>query len=319
MADQREYGYNTHLLLERESSFGGGGSSNFNSVVFDACNLSADRDLVKSSRAGAGRDPTEIFQDAVVCAGDATVPLEMRDIGLWLTGLLGDPSTSGSSTYTHTFTSGGADLPSFEIEKGFPNVPKYENFLGCMINSLTINPQRSGPMTAVFGIMGQNMTPNTSSQGGTPTTNTLARASGLQGTIKADDTLLANINTFDFTYSNNLQGIETLNQTDGQVEGIDPDEASCNGNLNVRFYDDDLYDAATGKTAVDLELAYTISASLKVTFNIHEVYLRQTSPPIEGPGGINVGFSFEALKNTSAGEMFEAILINDLAGTFYTS
>ena len=43
-------------------------------------------------------------------------------LGLWLTGLFGDPDTTdnGDGSFDHEFASGGEDLPSYTLEVGMP-------------------------------------------------------------------------------------------------------------------------------------------------------------------------------------------------------
>jgi hypothetical protein len=56
--------------------------------------------------------------------GDIVVPVDPRYLGLWLTGLFGDPDTTDNldGSWDHEFASGGDDLPSYTIEVGMPKV-----------------------------------------------------------------------------------------------------------------------------------------------------------------------------------------------------
>lgn len=321
MANDREYGYNTILNVKKEAAYAGGGSGNFVTVPFDSCGLRAARNNISHRRAGAGREQQEIFQDAISCAGPVIVPVDPRYFGYWLTLLLGDPTTADDEgVYTHTFKSGGASLPSWEVEKGFPSVPKYEPFVGIKASSMEITVPRAGPAQATFNLIGSDMTPATSSGAGTPTTQTLARFSNLQAKVQKGGSDLANLNPGSrFVFDNGLVLGETLNQDNGALEYADPGEASMSGQLSLRFFDDPEYDAAVAGTPIDIAFIYTISASLKLTMTLHEIYLTQTSPEINGPGGVVADFEFTGNKNTSAGCMLTAALVNDLAGTTYTS
>lgn len=93
--------------------------------------------------------------------------------------------------------------------------------------------------------------------------------------------------------------------------------ASLTGRIDVRFANTTLIDAATAGTPVDLEFAYTMDASRKVTFTCHEVYLPKPKLAVEGPGGIQASFDFQGAKNTAVGRMLTVTLINDLDGTDY--
>jgi hypothetical protein len=54
--------------------------------------------------------------------GDIVVPVDLRYLGLWLTGLLGDPDTTDNldRSWDQEFTSGGDDLPSYTVESACP-------------------------------------------------------------------------------------------------------------------------------------------------------------------------------------------------------
>lgn len=315
----KAFGHNFHYLLKRESSFGVSPGGNFLKVPVNGNSLGKKRGLVNDGLAGQGRDPLTTHLDVVDVSGETTIPVDMRYLGYFLTGLLGNPSTSGSSTYTHTFSSGGLTLPSYSIEVGHKNPAAFDVNLGCMINSLALNMQTGGgPASAVVGIIGQSSAPYNSSQGGTPTTQTNSRASNFQGVLKKGGSNLADINSASLVYSNNLETFREVNTT-GNIAAIEPGQASLTGSLSTRFSNDTLKDIADAGTAVDLDFIYEISASLKLTITVHEAYLELAAPVVDGPGGYGLDFNFRANYNSSAGKMMTAVLINDLAGTVYTS
>jgi len=74
---------------------------------------------------------------------------------------------------------------------------------------------------------------------------------------------------------------------------------------------------ASNGTPVDLEFAYTLSAAASVVFTAHEVYLPKPKLAVEGPGGVQASFDFQAAWNETEGEMLKVELMNDLDGTDY--
>ena len=64
--------------------------------------------------------------------GDIVVPVDPRYLGLWLTGLFGDPDTTDNldGSWDHEFASGGDDLPSYTLEVGMPKVPAFFRHAG---------------------------------------------------------------------------------------------------------------------------------------------------------------------------------------------
>jgi hypothetical protein len=99
----------------------------------------------------------------------------------------------------------------------------------------------------------------TTTGGGTPTVASLTRFNQFQGSIKKDGVQLGNVTGAQLTYSNNLERIETI-RSDGKIDGADPTIAALTGNIEVRFADTTLIDAATDNTPLELAFAYTIDA-----------------------------------------------------------
>jgi Phage tail tube protein len=95
-------------------------------------------------------DPLAPLQDVITDDGDIVVPVDPRYLGLWLTGLFGDPNTTdnGDGSYDHEFASGGEDLPSYTIEVGTPKVPAFFRHAGVKLNSIALEFTRSGAAAA---------------------------------------------------------------------------------------------------------------------------------------------------------------------------
>jgi hypothetical protein len=139
----------------------------------------------------------------------------------------------------------------------------------------------------------------------------ITRFNQFQGSIKKNGQALGNVVAAQLTYSNNLARIETI-RSDGKIEGADPTVASLTGNLEVRFADTELIDAATNNTPLELTFSYVIDATKSLTFIAHEVYLPKPKLSISGPGGIQATFDWQAAKNTAAGHMLTVQLVNDV-------
>jgi Phage tail tube protein len=134
----------------------------------------------------AGRDPLAPLQDVITDEGDVVVPVDPRYLGLWLTGLFGDPDTTDNldGSWDHEFASGGDDLPSYTIEVGMSKVPAFFRHTGVKLNSIALEFTRSGSAAATISAIAQGETRFGTTQGGTPTSLTFSRISKFQGSIK---------------------------------------------------------------------------------------------------------------------------------------
>lgn len=95
---------------------------------------------MSSNVLGLGRDPTQPFQDVINVDGDMAVPVDMRNIGLWLKAVFGAPATTDNEdgSFTHTFESGKTSVPSYSLEVGLPEIPQFIRFPVCAPTALLL-------------------------------------------------------------------------------------------------------------------------------------------------------------------------------------
>ena len=308
----RAYGANAQLLGKFETVYGTPPTGNFIKFPFVSSDLGSEQGLIASDLLGQGRDPSQPIRDVIRVEGNVVVPVDLRNFGHWLKALLGAPTTTGTGPYTHTFASGAASLPSIALEVGMPDVPIYFTEAGVRVNSAQLSFSRSGAANATLNCIAQGETDAGVTGGGTPTTAAFTRFNQFQTSIKKDGVQLGNVTGAQLTYSNNLERIETI-RSDGKIDGADPTIAALTGNIEVRFADTTLIDAATDNTPLELAFAYTIDADKSLTFTAHEVYLPKPKLAISGPGGVQATFDWQAAKATSPARMLTVVLKNDVA------
>jgi Phage tail tube protein len=136
----RAYGSSAHLLMKRETVYGQVATGNYIRMPFNRCNLGSEQGLIDDPVLGQGRDPLAPLQDVINDEGDIVMPVDPRYLGLWLTGLFGDPDTTDNldGSWDHEFASGGDDLPSYTIEVGMPKVPAFFVHAGVKLNSIAL-------------------------------------------------------------------------------------------------------------------------------------------------------------------------------------
>lgn len=309
----RAYGWNAQLLLAEETEYGEMPANNYRKIPFISTTLDSEQNLVSSNVLGLGRDPTQPFQDVINVDGDMVVPVDMRNIGVWLKAIFGIPSTEDvdDGVYTHSFESGKIVIPSYTLEVGLPEVPQFIRFMGVRANSIAFNFQRSGEAQVTLNLIGQGESGETTAIDTNPEVYKYTRVSQFQGFVKSNGALLANITAASATYSNNLEKIETI-RNDGKVEAIDLGVASLSGSISARYGDNILLDKARAGTPVDIELGYQLSDTLKLEIVCHEVYLPKPKRTIDGPNGIECSYDFQGAKNEEIGRMMTVKLTNDV-------
>ena len=288
-------------------------SGSYWKIPFASNNLGSEQPLLESELLGYGRDPLPPVKDAITTDGDLSVPIDARFLGIWLKALFGEPTTTGSSApYTHEFHSGNWDLPSLSIETGMPEVPYYAMVSGVRANSINWTMQRSGLVTATVSCIAQGEETGTTGSTGTLEELPLTRFGSFNGSIKRNGTQLGSVSSGQLTYTNNLDPIETI-RGDGKIDGVDPSVAALSGEVVLRFDSTTLLDQARNGEACSLTFEYEIDSDTKFSLEAHAVYLPKPKLPLEGPGGVEATFAWQAAKDTVTGRMATVTLINDVA------
>ena len=308
----RAQGARSQLAAAFETTYGTAPISGYHRMPFATANLGAEQPLISSELLGYGRDPLDPLKDVVTADGDIKVPIDAEAFGFWLKAAFGAPTTTGTTSKTHTFKSGGWNLPSMAIEVGMPEIPRFAMYTGCKLDQLSWSMARSGLLTADAKLIAQGESVATASAAGTPTAYALQRFGHFNGAIKRNGASLGNIVSADLTYSNNVERIETI-RADGRIDGADPSIASLTGKIDVRFADTTLMDQALNGTASSLEFSWVISANVSLTLTAHKVYLPRPRAEIQGPQGIQVSFDWQAAYDSTAGQMCTVVLKNTIA------
>jgi hypothetical protein len=212
----------------------------------------------------------------------------------------------------HTFVSGTQNLPSMSIEVGLPDVPFFGMNYGARANSLSVQAQRSGLLSATVNVIAQGEAAAVTTGAGTPTALDVERFSQFQGSITRNGAVLGNIVSAELMYSNNLEKIEVI-RSDGRIADIDPGIVKCSGNLNARFQDTSLLDQATARTPCEIAFGWTIDASRSLLFTAHRVFLPRGNRQIQGPGGIQTPFAWQAALDPVLNKTCSVVLTNDVA------
>jgi Phage tail tube protein len=209
----------------------------------------------------------------------------------------------------HTYASGSWTLPSLALETQMPDIPKFSMFSGAVVDELSWELKRAGLLQATVKLVPQGETIAAASVAGALADLAYKRFGHFNGSILRNGVSLGNITSARVNYMNNLDKIETI-RGDGRIDGADPSIAACKGQIVSRFADLTLYNQAIAQQACSLEFRHTISASESFSFTVHAVYLPRPRTPIEGPGGVEATFDWQAALAVSPARMATAVLRN---------
>lgn len=309
----RARGANAVMAAAFESTYGTAPVSGFKKLPFVSAALGDEQGLIASDLLGYGREPLPPSRDVVNNEGDVVVPVDLRNFGQWLKLAMGAPSSvEDTGVYTHTFVSGALTLPSMAVQIGLPEVPSYGVNVGIRANTMQIQLQRSGLLSATMGLIAQGETKFSTSQAGTPTEAVIERFSHFQGEVKREGTALGNVVSAELTYSNGLDKVEVI-RPDGRIADADPGMVAVTGSIGIRFADMTLLDQASSGEPCELSFGWTIDADRSLLFTLHSVFLPRAKQPVQGPAGVQATFAWQAAKDPILGKTCTVVLVNDVA------
>lgn len=317
MAKVRAYGADAQLLGAVEAVYGTPPASGaYRKLAFKSHALGSEQPLGTDPLLGMGRDAQDPYYDAITVSGDLVVPVDLRALGWWLTGLFGPPvTTSDEDVYTHVFTSGGL-LPSLALQVGHTALAPQIHYLhaGVKLGSFAVQMARTGAVNATINAVAQGETSAAAAIDADPETFALRRFSAGTGTIKLGGVQLAAVTGGQLTYSNGLESVETI-RDDGKIDGVDETEATATGNVVVRFGPDSAIRAAVAaQTPVALEYAYSIpETDFRLKMEMPRVFLPKVKSEITGPGGIEATYNWQAAADPDLGYLLRMTLVNDVA------
>ncbi|WP_026190805.1 phage tail tube protein [Methylobacterium sp. WSM2598] len=308
----RARGANAIMAAAFETTYGTPPGSGYRKLPFVSSNLGEEQGLLASDLLGYGREPLPPAKDVINNDGDVVVPVDLRNFGNWLKLLMGQPTSSvGAGGTTHEFVSGAVTLPSMTVEVGLPEVPSYGQNFGVRGNTMRVQMQRSGLLTATLGLIAQGENKLGASAAGTLAEATIERFSPFQGAITRGGVALGSVVSADFTYSNNLEKVEVI-RGDGRIEDSDPGMVAMTGSLAVRFANTTLLDQATAGTPVELTFGWVTDAARSLVFTAHSVFLPKAKTPVTGPSGVQATFNWQAAKDPTVGRTVTATLVNNV-------
>jgi hypothetical protein len=276
-----------------ESTDGTKVTGNYRKLPVKSFSLAPTENLqqeVVLSSPSATRDAMDPFRDFLELSGDAVVPLDVTNIGHWLRMLLGAPTSSGTTNYTHVFKSGSNALPSASFEKVYGDVSgAHEGYTGVRANTLNLPIQPSGAADCTIGLMGLAYTANLTSAPGTPTTATFERFQRFQGAVQRNGSALPAFMSGSLTFSNGMEAVKAI-RNDRRIEGIDFAETSAQFEGTVRLTTANaaiITDAIAG-TVCALTYLLEINANKSLFIELPRVTLTPIGPRLEGPMGIDV-------------------------------
>ena len=169
-------------------------------------------------------------------------------------------------------------------------------------------------MLATVGLIAQAKKASSSAISKKPTVFEDRKFSRNSGGIKLNNANLAGVTAGSFQFSNGLDRVETI-RSDGLIDGLDETEATCTGDVTLRFSTDKtVRNAIAAETPVRLTYKFEIpNTAHYLEVDMPRVFLPAQKNAISGPGGIEATYSFQAAYDKTSKSMVTVTLKNDKA------
>lgn len=262
------------------------------SMPFNSVSLAANQNTSDPATITGRRDAVEAIYGNISNEGDIVVPLDARNIGVWLALAFGNPTTTsaGSGKYKHTFKASQTQ-PSFAVEKVFNNGVILKS-IGCKVSQLQFSFGGDGELTATISVVGCNETEE-ENEFATPKTINMLRYNNFQSALLIDNAeqQVATEVTCNIDFGIDTEGY-AIGGNGYRVranEGIIKPSGSV-----TAFFDDNTYlQKALNSTEMALEIDLN-SQGNKLQLIMPEVKLNYSTPGIEGATGISQQFDYNA-------------------------
>lgn len=245
--------------------------------------------------------------------GSLELPLCLNGMGDWLRLVFGAPSTSGSTNFTHVFSSGGESLPTRTVELS-PKASDFRQHVGLAARSLRLDlTDKAGYQRAVLDLVGYGENLLSATAAGTPSAARAydpVKATGgevLLGGVAVGVLLGANI-----TYETGVMQERYIDGLDTFGAAVLGEQAQLSGELRVRYTGPTFDAAALAETDQTLEMRFVKSANNSLSILAAATRLGRAGVPIDGPGGIEQTIPFRCAQ-TSAAAMATVTLKNQIA------
>ncbi|QCB42233.1 hypothetical protein E5673_08295 [Sphingomonas sp. PAMC26645] len=268
----RPLGINTVQNAAFETTYGATPAAGFFKLPMVSHGLGEEQPLLEDDQLGFGREGLDPTYDVITNDGDVVVPVDTKAIGFWLRATFGAPVTSGpvNGKYTHTFKSGGGNIPSISIEYGNPDGPIFSTNYGAGVNQLKIGLARSGELNAALSMIAQGESdPGVVSIAGAASPLTGPRFAQATGAILIDGVAAGDIVSADLGYTNNLEKLEVI-RSDGQLAGANDNTRNSELEklrlaLEIRRQFPDMAAADVSQILSGVDAQQAVNEKLKVT------------------------------------------------------
>ncbi len=309
------YGGFGHVGLKKEVTWGTPVAVD-NYVPFISESMVKDIEQLMDPEVRAYRDEPPQYPGIVQVKGDLVFAVRPATIGYFLRSCLGAPTTTGSTNYTHAFLPAASAfqaecfLPSYtyEIHRDLASAFQYA---GCVVDSLQLEMGVGQKiMRCTASILGKKVTLISKT---TPTLDATDPFLWSQASTTIGGGAVSQVESFSVKFSNNLEGIVTLNGSNelGAIGLNGP--LNCDINMTINCLDLTEYNRYIAQSLNAMVL--TVTKDVNTEIKIETAKMLYTAFPVNvgGPQRLSVAVTGKAKYDASLGGALKVTLKNQVA------
>lgn len=307
-------GYKARVILGFETTYNDSTGVTCVALPINSSGLKSKQNMTEAQTITGLRDPVMPALGNIDVSGQVVAPVSAIETGYWLKSLLGAPTSTGSVTFTHIYTTRATSVPSAVIEQQFADISVFELFNGCKVSSLSMNLGGDGELTMNLDLVGGKETVSGTAVVATATAVTFTRFDNFHAQIKEGGATVVVCTACELKLDSGLDTSLYVIGSGGFRNSLPEGNIGISGSITALFEDLTLINKAINGTESSLEILLTNGAN-SLKFEINELMYERNSPGIEGPKGVVLNMPFKGYwQDNASATACKVTLINTHAG-----
>lgn len=218
--------------------------------------------------------------------------------------------------YKHVWLSGAASLPTFSVERGFPDLqdPFFQRIIGCYANSIEIPMEQEGDSIGTLNVIAREALRAPITVEASPEIVAVDMFDGAFNRITVGGVSGVAVSSGNLTMTNNMDPVYLMNGSELMDEAT-PGTFAATGEATARFRGgaDTILQAA--ETFASTEIVYEKGTAVGWSLSIKMPNCKIKIPRIDigGPGGVDLPIMWQSDKDDVLGAKAEVTLVTDVA------
>lgn len=252
--------------------------------------LALTKDGIESEKLRGDRQVEDFRHGNKSVSGDVTGELEYAAFddmleaalcGTWATDVLKAGTTRRSFTFERKF----ADLAT----------PEYHRYTGCEVNALSISVSPNAMVTTTFGIIGKDLTTNTTQVASSTYSSDVGNSpfDSFTGSILEGGSSIGVVTAFELSLENGIEPLFAVGSQTTNRPSIG--KSRLTGTLTTYFESKALYDKFINETSSSISLTLTDLDGNDYLIELGNVKYNSGQPDVSGEGAVTIALEFVGL------------------------